>query len=72
MSEKVSCNVSSIYRDEDGGGPVESSDLYVRGRGISLLINVPAGSTLTYCLSVDGTIQNSGLIHGAVRTEGEK
>lgn len=51
--EKMTCRVSPIYAGEDGDGNLESTDLFIAGRGISLLCNVPAGQGFTYTLIVD-------------------
>ena len=58
----VTADVSEIRGGEEHDGPLESMDLFVVGRGVSLLANVPAGSRLTYALSVDGRPQASGTV----------
>ena len=61
----VTATVSALRHGEDGDGTMESTDLYVKGRGIALLVNVAAGHQATYSLIVDGQERQSGTI-GAV------
>ena len=60
--KQVTADVSEIRGGEEHDGPLESMDLSVVGRGVSLLVNMPAGSRLTYALSVDGRPQASGTV----------
>lgn len=58
----VTATVSEIREGDENDGPLQSVDLYVRGRGIGLLVNV--GKTVTYSLGVDGKTQQSGTVAG--------
>lgn len=53
LAEPVSCTVTPIYAGEEGDGPLVSTDLFLRGRGVSLLVNLPAGSRGTYACRID-------------------
>lgn len=63
----VTATVSELRDGEENDGPLQSHDLFIEGRGISLLVNVPAGSVATYSLSVDKQRQQSGTIGEAHR-----
>lgn len=58
----VTANVTEIRAGEANDGPLESTDLYISGRGISLLINVKAGAVFTYSLTVDGEDRSYGTV----------
>ena len=62
LAERFLLSVSEIREGEDNSGPLESTDLYLRGRGLSLLVNAEAGSKLTYALGVDGQHVEGGTI----------
>lgn len=49
-------------RDAENGGPLESTDLHLEGRGVSLLINVKAGAQFTYALRVDDELVQHGTV----------
>lgn len=61
-SEAVTAYVSEIREGETNEGALKSTDLYVAGRGISLLVNVEAGESFTYSLGVDGGERRSGTV----------
>lgn len=61
----VTCDVSPIHGEEDGTGPLESTDLFLQGRGISLLCNVEAGQRFTYSLDVDKQQKQRGVVGDA-------
>jgi hypothetical protein len=56
---EVRCAVSPIRAGEENEGPLQSTDLFLEGRGIILLVNVLAGQQFTYSLHVDGAEQQS-------------
>ena len=58
----VTATVSPIREGDENDGKLESTDLFVRGRGIALLCNVTAGQAFTYSLIVDGAPQASGWV----------
>lgn len=63
--ERVSASVSEIREGEDNTGELDSVDLYVAGRGISLLVNVTAQTReVTYSLGVNGVHQQAATILG--------
>lgn len=55
-----SVTVSPIHAGEEGDGPLLSTDVFLEGRGITLLVNVRAGDQCTYALSVDGVSTKHG------------
>ncbi len=61
-SPEVSCSVVAINEGEDNDGPLESTDLFLTGRGISLLVNVTVSGVVTYSLGVDGVPTQHGYI----------
>jgi hypothetical protein len=63
--EKVIASVSDLRAGEENDGPLESTDLWVHGRGISLLVNVRAGGSTTYSLIVDGQTESGGYVGAA-------
>ena len=62
MAEPMRFDVSGLRGGEDNSGPLESTDLFLEGRGVSLLINVEAGQSFTYSLSVDGQTVRYGSV----------
>lgn len=59
-NDDVTIDVSPIRSGEENDGALQSTDLFVEGRGISLLINITKNGVLTYCLSVDRQRQSVG------------
>jgi hypothetical protein len=61
--EQVHVSVTPLHADpEDFDSPVESVDLFLRGRGISLLINVRAGNEASYSYEVEGQEKGRGML----------
>jgi hypothetical protein len=58
----VTATVSEIRSGEENERPIESADLYVEGRGLSLVVTVTAHGVATYSLVVDGQSRQSGFI----------
>lgn len=58
----VNVNVSDIHEGEECDGPLESTDLYVTGRGMDLLVNIPVGSQATFAVVVDSKPVHNGAI----------
>jgi hypothetical protein len=67
--DPVSVSVTELRDHEVDNSPVESVDLFLRGRGISLLVNVPAGSEASYSYEVEGQDKGRGLLQPAKPTE---
>lgn len=57
----VLCEVDELRAGEMNDGELDSRDLLIEGRGITVLINSGDGTT-TYSLRVDGKMQGSGLL----------
>lgn len=68
-AEAPRCTVSELRAGEENDGPLESTDLFLDGRGISLLCNVLAGQQFTYSLSVDGKRIQGGTVGPAAPAE---
>jgi hypothetical protein len=68
----IEATVAEIHKGEDGDGPLESTDLWVRGRGIGLLLNVLAWQQFTYSLRVDGKHQAGGTVGQQASREQER
>lgn len=62
LTEPVKAYVSPIRGGDENDGPLESTDLYIVGRGISILCNVPAGQGFTYSMLVDHEPGQSGWV----------
>jgi len=62
--EPVRVAISELRAGEENDGPLESTDLFLEGRGISLLVNVEVGGRATYSLSSDGQPVSNGWIAG--------
>ena len=62
QAEQPVLNVSELREGEENDGPLQSTDLHLEGRGISLLCNVTAGQRFTYSLIVDGNKVESGTV----------
>lgn len=58
----TSFDVTALRSGDGPDGPVESHDLFLRGRGLALLINVPTGSRAFYSLIIDGKPTHTGTI----------
>ena len=64
LQEVVSCRVSELRQGEENDGPLDSTDLFLEGRGISLLVNVSAPGKATYSLLVDRKRQSGYISQG--------
>ncbi len=62
LTAPVHVAVSPIHTEEDNTGSLESTDLFVTGRGVSLLVNMTVEGELTYSLGVDGLPTQSGTV----------
>jgi hypothetical protein len=60
--EPVKCFVSELRAGEENDGRLESTDLFIQGRGVQLLCNVPAGQGFTYSLIVDSEPTHGGWV----------
>jgi hypothetical protein len=60
--DDVTATVSELRSGEENDGVLESTDLYVRGRGLSLLVNVDVSGGATYSLTVDRQQRQRGYI----------
>lgn len=61
-AEAITCAVSEIRQGEENDGQLESTDLYIRGRGLSLLVNVTVEGEATYTFIADGQERQSGTL----------
>lgn len=55
-------SIGEIREGEENDGDLESTDLFLEGRGIALLINVLAGESCTFSLHVDGMPKQRGTV----------
>jgi hypothetical protein len=59
---EVKVSVNPIYKHEDGTGGIESTDLFIEGRGVSVLCNVECPDEFSYSVLVDGERVSMGMV----------
>jgi hypothetical protein len=59
----VTFDITPIHQGEEDDGPLMSTDVFLKGRGISLLINITIHGEVTYALGIDGNERIGGTIH---------
>jgi hypothetical protein len=62
----VSATVSEIRDGEANDGALLSTDLFIEGRGMSVLVNATIHGEVTFTVSVDGVRRKSGTLRAAL------